>query len=210
MYGYVWLCRAVQGYVGLCRAMQGYLWLCRAMQGYVGLCRAVYGYVGLFRAVQGCVGLCRAVQDYVGLCTLPLVTNGEPLYDAYTTYLPTSMSCMFVPAMQSCDTGQRIPFFDGCQFITTWMSNTKFYTDSIKVCHFAFAIMKGWMYVWTYSVRTIFSEHYGTAPVDPCRPQNRGSHDYLRAYKGSRRMSRPLIQDSSVRVLFPRYKGNLT
>ena len=52
--------------------------------------------------------------------------------------------------------------------------------------------------------------HYGTAPVDTCRPQNRGSHDYLRAHKGSRRMSRPLIQDSSVRVLFPRYKGNLT
>ena len=50
----------------------------------------------------------------------------------------------------------------------------------------------------------------GTAPVDPCRPQNRGSHDYLRTHKGSRRMSRPLIQDSSVSVLFPRYKGNLT
>ena len=46
-------------------------------------------------------------------------------------------------------------------------------------------------------------EHYGTAPVDPCRPQNRGSHHYLRAHKGSRRLSRPLIQDSSVRVLFP-------
>ena len=52
--------------------------------------------------------------------------------------------------------------------------------------------------------------HYGTAPVDPCSPQNRGSHDYLRAHKASRRMLRPLIQDSSVRVLFPRYKGNLT
>ena len=52
--------------------------------------------------------------------------------------------------------------------------------------------------------------HYGTAPVDPCRLQNRGSHHYLRAHKGSRRMSRPLIQDPSVRVLFPRYKGNLT
>ena len=52
--------------------------------------------------------------------------------------------------------------------------------------------------------------HYGTAPVDPCRPQNRGSHDYLRAHKGSRRMPRPLIRDSSVRVLFPRYKGNLS
>ena len=52
--------------------------------------------------------------------------------------------------------------------------------------------------------------HYGMVPVDPCRPQNRGSHDYLRAHKGSRRMSRPLIQDSSVSVLFTRYKGNLT
>ena len=49
-----------------------------------------------------------------------------------------------------------------------------------------------------------FGVHYGTAPVDTCRPQNRGSHDYLRAHKGSRRMSRPLIQESSVRVLFPR------
>ena len=39
----------------------------------------------------------------------------------------------------------------------------------------------------------------------------RGSHDYLRAHKGSRRMSRPFIQkDPSVRVLFPRYKINLT
>ena len=56
----------------------------------------------------------------------------------------------------------------------------------------------------------LWKGHYGTAPVDPCRPQNRGSHDYLRAHKGSRRMSRPLIQDSSVRVLFPRYKANLT
>ena len=48
--------------------------------------------------------------------------------------------------------------------------------------------------------------HYGTAPVDLCRPQNHRSHDYLRAYKGSRRMSHPLIQDSSVGI----YKGNLT
>ena len=64
-------------------------------------------------------------------------------------------------------------------------------------------IGRGWLLLVT-------PRHYGTAPVDTCRPQNRGSHDYLRAHKGSRRMSRPLIQDSSVRVLFPRYKGNLT
>ena len=40
--------------------------------------------------------------------------------------------------------------------------------------------------------------------------RNGASHDYLRAHKGSRCISRPLIQDSSVRVLFSRYKGNLT
>ena len=66
------------GYVGLCMAMYGYVWLCRAMQGYVWLCRAM----------QVSVGLCMAMYCYVGLCTLLLVTNGEPLYDAYTTYLP--------------------------------------------------------------------------------------------------------------------------
>ena len=53
------------------------------------------------------------------------------------------MSCIPGPAMQSCDTGQRIPFFDSCQLITTWMPNTKVYTDSIKVCHFASGNMKG-------------------------------------------------------------------
>ena len=68
------------------------------------------------------------------------------------------MSCIPEPAMQSCDTGKWIPFFDSCQLITTWMSNTKFYTDSIKVCHFPYTNMKGWTYVWTYSVRMIFSE----------------------------------------------------
>ena len=56
----------------------------------------------------------------------------------------------------------------------------------------------------------VTGRHYGTAPVDPCHPQSRGSHHYLRAHKGSRRLSCPLIQDSSVRVLFPWYKGNLT
>ena len=59
-------------------------------------------------------------------------------------------------------------------------------------------VAKGQMHCEKYD-----KSHYGTAPVDPRRPQNRGSHDYLRAHKGSRRMSRPLIQDSSVRVLFP-------
>ena len=45
---------------------------------------------------------------------------------------------------------------------------------------------------------TVRKEHYGMAPIDPRRPQNRGSHDCLRAHKESRRMSPPLIEDSSV------------
>ena len=65
-----------------------------AMYGYVGLCRAMYGYVGLCMAVYGCVGLCRAMLGFVGLCkaiernVFHILANGEPLYDAYTTYLP--------------------------------------------------------------------------------------------------------------------------
>ena len=45
--------------------------------------------------VYGCVGLCRAMLGYVGLCkaigsnVCHILANGEPLYDAYTTYLPT-------------------------------------------------------------------------------------------------------------------------
>ena len=64
------------------------------MYGYVRLCRAMYGYVGLCMAVYGCVGLCRAMLGYVGLCkaiernVFHILANGEPLYDAYTTYLP--------------------------------------------------------------------------------------------------------------------------
>ena len=64
------------------------------MYGYVGLCRAMYGYVGLCMAVYGCVGLCRAMLGYVGLCkaikrnVFHILANGEPLYGAYTTYLP--------------------------------------------------------------------------------------------------------------------------
>ena len=68
------------------------------------------------------------------------------------------MSCLPEPMMHSGDTGQQIPFFDSCQLITTWVSNTKFYTDSIKVCHFPSTNMKGWTYIRTYSVQTIFSE----------------------------------------------------
>ena len=46
----------------------------------------------------GCVGLCRAEYGYVGLCKAMesnlchILTDGEPLYDAYTTYLPHTFS----------------------------------------------------------------------------------------------------------------------
>ena len=70
------------------------------------------------------------------------------------------------PMLQSCDTGQRKLFFDSCQLITTWMSNTKFYTDNIKVCHFASANIKGWTYVRTHSVRTIFSKAKFLGSID--------------------------------------------
>ena len=78
------------------------------------------------------------------------------------------MSCIPEPAMQSFAIGQRILFFDSCQLITTWMSNTKFYTDSIKVCHLASANMKGWTYVrmYMYSIQTIFSEPKFLARID--------------------------------------------
>ena len=35
------------------------------------------------------------------------------------------MSCKLEPTLWSRDTGQRIPCFDRCQLITTWMSNVK-------------------------------------------------------------------------------------
>ena len=35
------------------------------------------------------------------------------------------MSCQLEPTIGSRDTGQRIPCFDRCQLIITWMSNTK-------------------------------------------------------------------------------------
>ena len=53
---------------------------------------AIYGYVWLCWAVNGYVWLSRAMKYYVRLYTLLLVTNGEPLYDAYTTYLPAKIN----------------------------------------------------------------------------------------------------------------------
>ena len=35
------------------------------------------------------------------------------------------MSCKLEPAIWSRDTGHRIPYFDRCQLIITWMSNIK-------------------------------------------------------------------------------------
>ena len=71
--------------------MYGYVGLCRAMYGYVGLCMVMFGYVGLYRAEYSYVGLCKAMES--NLCQI--LTNGEPLYDAYTTYLPRNLTPVF-------------------------------------------------------------------------------------------------------------------
>ena len=47
------------------------------------------------------------------------------------------MSCTLEVAIQSCDTGQRIPFSDSCQLTTTWMSAIKLNTDGICLGHLA-------------------------------------------------------------------------
>ena len=95
MYRHVGLCRDVYGYVGLCMAIYGYVWLGRHMYGYLGLCMAVSGYVFKSRGMYVWLWLCMATYGYVGLCkamennVYHILTSGEPLYDAYTTYLPT-------------------------------------------------------------------------------------------------------------------------
>ena len=47
------------------------------------------------------------------------------------------MSCTLEVAIQSCDTGQRIPFSDSCQLTITWMSAIKLNTDGICLGHLA-------------------------------------------------------------------------
>ena len=42
------------------------------------------------------------------------------------------MSCTPEPAIQSCDTGQRVTYFDSCQFIIKWQSNIKL--NAIYIC----------------------------------------------------------------------------
>ena len=81
--------------------MYGYVGLCMAMYDYVGLCMAVYAYVAY-------VGLCRIMYtDYTAS------TNGESLYDAYTTYLPyyvpqygAQSNCFATRVLQSCEVSQ--------------------------------------------------------------------------------------------------------
>ena len=39
------------------------------------------------------------------------------------------MSCTLKHAIQSCDTGQQLPYFDSGQMTITWMSTIKLNTD---------------------------------------------------------------------------------
>ena len=45
------------------------------------------------------------------------------------------MSCTLEPAIQTCDTGQQIPFFHSFQLTITWMSTIKLNTDCICLGH---------------------------------------------------------------------------
>ena len=47
------------------------------------------------------------------------------------------MSCTLEPVIQSCDTGQWIPFFDSCQLTITWMPTIKLNTDCKCLGHLA-------------------------------------------------------------------------
>ena len=63
------------------------------------------------------------------------LTRHEPAMQSKNQYLVsgqlkkhlTSISCQLEPAIWSRNTGQRIPCFDRCPLIITWMSNTKQY-----------------------------------------------------------------------------------
>ena len=54
-------------------------------------------------------------------------SNWKPALDQWSTSKKhvTLRSCKLEPAIWSRDTGQRIPCFDRCQLIITWMSNIK-------------------------------------------------------------------------------------
>ena len=59
------------------------------------------------------------------------------------------MKSSLEPAVKSCGTGQRIPYFESRQLIIRWMSKIKLNTDCIAldtklvIRHFTFANMKG-------------------------------------------------------------------
>ena len=50
---------------------------------------------------------------------IPELVSGE-LYKEHITL----MSCIPEPVIWSCDTGQQMPYFDSCQVVMTWLSNT--------------------------------------------------------------------------------------
>ena len=72
-------------------------------------------------------------------------------------------------------------------WLNGWTANKNFWTNKVEQIndwrkHF---LKDEWLkkIIIFQRMRSI-GQHYGTAPVDTCRPQNRGSHDYLRAHKG--------------------------
>ena len=65
------------------------------------------------------------------LCLRPLEYQNWSVENFSKTHV-TSISCTSEPAIPSCDTGQRVPYFDSCQLIIKWMSNIKLNTICIQ------------------------------------------------------------------------------
>jgi len=67
----------------------------------------------------------------------------------------TSTRCKLEPVIWSYDTGQRIPCFDRCQLIVTWISNIKEVHDKARVL----ACRAGEIFLSERSHRKKFSRH---------------------------------------------------
>ena len=105
----------------------------------------------------------------------------KPLTSLRTTLKEhvTSMKSTLEPAVKSCGTGQRIPYFESCQLIITWMSKIKLNTDCIAldsklvIRHFTSLTWKGGRKEGTifpepessWGITTIFQITHAVKPV---------------------------------------------
>ena len=75
------------------------------------------------------------------------------------------MSCQLEPAIWSRDTGQRIPCFDRCQLVITWMSNTKEVHSkprlhvSLSTCYLEYGSHLTWLHRHAYAPTSNTASH---------------------------------------------------